>query len=134
MESNYLSSLPARILDPVSSLEQLRLARNPWHCDCAVSYLAGWLQKRYLARDERSPNSTESLATWEFGAGAVCRGPGTLGGKLLMRLSIHELCEGQWASMKGLTPRLPVDHSSSRGNAAGSNAPSDSSDSFATPG
>lgn len=89
-------------------MEQLRLARNPWHCDCAASYLAVWLQGRYLARANES-QATEDLSLWEFGAGAVCRGPGTLGGKLLLRLTFHELCEGQWASMRGLVPRIPVD-------------------------
>ncbi|XP_050595228.1 carboxypeptidase N subunit 2-like isoform X3 [Bombus affinis] len=114
LESNYLSSLPPRIFDTVQFIEQLRLARNPWHCDCAVSYLAMWLQRMYLARvNETKPG--EDLGVWEFGAGAVCRGPGTLGGKLLLHLTFHELCEGQWASMRGLVPRLPVDRIGSGG-------------------
>ncbi|XP_024221194.1 carboxypeptidase N subunit 2-like isoform X1 [Bombus impatiens] len=114
LESNYLSSLPPRIFDTVQFIEQLRLARNPWHCDCAVSYLAMWLQRMYLARvNETKPG--EDLGVWEFGAGAVCRGPGTLGGKLLLHLTFHELCEGQWASMRGLVPRLPVDRTGSGG-------------------
>ncbi|XP_053996601.1 platelet glycoprotein V-like isoform X1 [Hylaeus anthracinus] len=110
LESNYLSSLPPRILDPVPHIEQLRLARNPWHCDCAASYLATWLQKKYLACTNGSSDATENVGAWEFGAGAICRGPGTLGGKSLMHLTFHELCEGQWASMRGLAPRIPVDH------------------------
>lgn len=114
LESNYLSSLPPRIFDTMQFIEQLRLARNPWHCDCAVSYLAMWLQRMYLARvNETKPG--EDLGVWEFGAGAVCRGPGTLGGKLLLHLTFHELCEGQWASMRGLVPRLPVDRIGSGG-------------------
>ncbi|XP_076651493.1 uncharacterized protein LOC143358321 isoform X3 [Halictus rubicundus] len=129
LESNYLSSLPARILDPVASIEQLRLARNPWHCDCAASYLATWLQNRYRSRANATTDSSESFAAWEFGAGAVCRGPGTLGGRMLMRLSIYELCEGQWASMRGLTPRLPVDHGSAGNNSSrrGSDKPDEPS-------
>ncbi|XP_076242355.1 uncharacterized protein LOC143184188 isoform X2 [Calliopsis andreniformis] len=108
LESNYLSSLPPRILDPVPYIEQLHLARNPWHCDCSASYLAMWLQRQYMARANDS-EVTEDLGVWEFGAGAMCRGPGTLGGKLLLRLTFHELCEGQWASMRGLAPRIPID-------------------------
>ena len=58
-----------------------------------------------------SATSTTSMSTssWEFGAGAVCWGPGTLGGKLLARLSYRDLCDDEWASVKGLMPRLPVE-------------------------
>ncbi|XP_016772077.1 platelet glycoprotein V isoform X1 [Apis mellifera] len=131
LESNYLSSLPPRILDAVESIEQLRLARNPWHCDCAASYLATWLQRMYLTR-VNDTNSSENLGIWEFGAGAVCRGPGTLGGRLLLRLTFHELCEGQWASMKGLVPRLPIDLISGR-NVASTDNPFSRNESVSTP-
>lgn len=113
LEANYLSYLPARILDGLLSIQQLRLARNPWHCDCAAAYLAAWLQKRYFTVTNSSNlgeiNVNENSKVWEFGSGVICRGPGTMGGKLLLRLTFHQLCEGQWASMKGLVPRLPID-------------------------
>ncbi|XP_043789074.1 slit homolog 1 protein-like isoform X4 [Apis laboriosa] len=131
LESNYLSSLPPRILDAVELIEQLRLARNPWHCDCAASYLATWLQRMYLTR-VNDTNSSENLGIWEFGAGAVCRGPGTLGGRLLLRLTFHELCEGQWASMKGLVPRLPIDLISGR-NVVSTDNPFSRNESVLTP-
>lgn len=127
LESNYLSSMPPRILDAVQSIEQLRLARNPWHCDCAASYLAMWLQRMYLAR-VNGTNSREDSGVWEFGAGAVCRGPGILGGKLLLRLTFHELCEGQWASMRGLVPRLPVDLVAGIASASGGPKPNSTTD------
>ncbi|KAH0555861.1 hypothetical protein KQX54_000153 [Cotesia glomerata] len=75
-------------------IQQLRLSRNPWHCDCEVAYLAMWLRK---------------INFWQSGAGAICLGPGTLGGKLVIELTFHQLCDGQWASMRGLAPRLPVE-------------------------
>ncbi|XP_014598851.1 PREDICTED: carboxypeptidase N subunit 2-like isoform X2 [Polistes canadensis] len=113
LEANYLSYLPARILDGLLTIRQLRLERNPWHCDCSAAYLATWLQRRYLIITNSSSigeiNIGDNSKSWEFGAGVICRGPGTMGGKLLLRLTFHELCEGQWASMKGLVPRLPKD-------------------------
>ncbi|XP_015172060.1 PREDICTED: carboxypeptidase N subunit 2-like isoform X2 [Polistes dominula] len=113
LEANYLSYLPARILDGLVTIRQLRLERNPWHCDCSAAYLATWLQRRYLIITNSTSigemNIGDNSKSWEFGAGVICRGPGTMGGKLLLRLTFHELCEGQWASMKGLVPRLPKD-------------------------
>ncbi|KAJ8928929.1 hypothetical protein NQ314_018443 [Rhamnusium bicolor] len=38
----------------------------------------------------------------------TCRGPGDLGGSLLKDMSFDNLCEGQWASMLNLSPRIPV--------------------------
>lgn len=37
-----------------------------------------------------------------------CRGPGDLGGRLLESMTFDDLCEGQWASMVRLSPRVPV--------------------------
>lgn len=113
LEANYLSYLPAKILDGLLTIRQLRLERNPWHCDCSAAYLATWLQRRYLTITNSSSigeiNIGDNSKSWEFGAGVICRGPGAMGGKLLLRLTFHELCEGQWASMKGLVPRVPKD-------------------------
>lgn len=111
MEANHLTFIPGRFLDSVPVLQQLRLARNPFHCDCEASYLAMWLRKMYFARmnANNSSSSTNRGNFWQSGAGAVCRGPGILGGKLVLELTFHELCEGQWASMKGLAPRIPTD-------------------------
>lgn len=113
-------------------MQQLRLSRNPWHCDCEVAYLAMWLRRMYFARnnhnhnhnininstiDSNTNNNSKNSTTnnqnrinfWQSGAGALCLGPGTLGGKLVIELTFHQLCDGQWASMRGLAPRLPVD-------------------------
>ncbi|XP_046828939.1 carboxypeptidase N subunit 2-like isoform X3 [Vespa crabro] len=113
LEANYLSYLPAKILDGLLTIRQLRLERNPWHCDCSAAYLATWLQRRYLTITNSSTmgeiNIDDNSKSWEFGAGVICRGPGAMGGKLLLQLTFHELCEGQWASMKGLVPRVPKD-------------------------
>ncbi|XP_047366957.1 carboxypeptidase N subunit 2-like isoform X3 [Vespa velutina] len=113
LEANYLSYLPAKILDGLLTIRQLRLERNPWHCDCSAAYLATWLQRRYLTITNSSTmgeiNIGDNSKSWEFGAGVICRGPGAMGGKLLLQLTFHELCEGQWASMKGLVPRVPKD-------------------------
>ena len=38
----------------------------------------------------------------------TCRGPEELGGALLKDLGFNSLCEGQWASMVNLSPRIPV--------------------------
>ena len=45
----------------------------------------------------------------ESGAGALCRGPGNMGGQLVVAMTYRGLCEGEWASMKGFAPRLPVE-------------------------
>lgn len=38
----------------------------------------------------------------------MCRGPGALGGIEVGLLRYDDLCNGQWASMLSLSPRLPV--------------------------
>lgn len=38
----------------------------------------------------------------------TCRGPGDLGGQSLAVLRFNHICEGQWASMVSLSPRLPI--------------------------
>ncbi|CAB0033010.1 unnamed protein product [Trichogramma brassicae] len=115
---NRLSHLPKGLFDENSDLLQLRLGRNPWHCDCASSYLALWLRRRYRLRlveaESRSGNGTTpafgaGTNHLDFTAGLVCRGPGTLGGQLLVKLSYRLLCDGEWASMKGFAPRIPVE-------------------------
>jgi len=117
LESNELSFLPAGSMDAILTIPQVRLSRNPWHCDCHASYVASWLRKRFASfanltnqlQIQRALILTGNWSVWEFGAGAICRGPGILGGQALLRLTFHELCEGQWASMKGIVPRLPLD-------------------------
>ncbi|KYM79563.1 Leucine-rich repeat-containing protein 15 [Atta colombica] len=117
LESNDLSFLPAGSMDAIFTIQQVRLSQNPWHCDCRASYVASWLRKRFASfanltnplQIQRVLIMTGNWSIWEFGAGATCRGPGILGGQSLLRLTFHELCEGQWASMKGIIPRLPLD-------------------------
>lgn len=104
-------------MDAVSTIQQVRLGQNPWHCDCRASYAASWLRKRFAIfanltnplQIQRVLIMTGNWNVWEFGAGATCRSPGILGGQSLLRLTFHELCEGQWASMKGIIPRLSLD-------------------------
>lgn len=38
----------------------------------------------------------------------MCRGPGDLGGNSVGDLRYTDLCDGQWASMLSLAPRIPV--------------------------
>lgn len=112
LEANYISNLPTGIFDYIPLIEQLRLAKNPWYCDCASSYLATWLQKRYFSLSnvtEEPIPFDDPTVSWDYAGGAICQGPANLERKLLLQLTRHELCEGQWASMKGLAPRLPID-------------------------
>lgn len=37
-----------------------------------------------------------------------CSGPGELSGALLKNLGFNNLCDGQWASMMHLSPRIPI--------------------------
>lgn len=38
----------------------------------------------------------------------TCRGPGNLGGHSLKDMSFNDLCEGQWASLTKLAPRISI--------------------------
>lgn len=38
----------------------------------------------------------------------MCRGPGDLGGNPVGDLRYSDLCDGQWASMLSLAPRVPI--------------------------
>ncbi|XP_011340233.2 platelet glycoprotein V [Ooceraea biroi] len=117
LESNELSFLPAGSMDAIFTIQQVRLNRNPWHCDCRAFYVASWLRRRLAnfanltnpSQIQQALTMTGNWSIWEFGAGATCRGPGILGGQPVLRLTFHELCEGQWASMKGIIPRIPLD-------------------------
>lgn len=39
-----------------------------------------------------------------------CRGPGDLGGNPVGDLRFSDMCDGQWASMVSLAPRIPVNN------------------------
>lgn len=93
IDSNKLQSLPTGCLEHLPKLVAVKLEKNPWHCDCRALYLARWLRA--------SPHKL-----WD--GQAVCRGPGDLGGVDVGLLRYDDLCEGQWASMLSLSPRLPV--------------------------
>lgn len=71
----------------------VKLDKNPWHCDCKVIYLARWLR-------------ASGSRLWD--GDPLCRGPGDLGGNAVGELRFDHLCEGQWASMVQLSPRLPI--------------------------
>jgi len=116
LESNELSFLPVGSMDAVFAIQQVRLDQNPWHCDCRASYVVSWLRRRFASfanltstlQMRKALTVTSNWSVWEFGAGATCSGPGALGGQPLLRLTFHELCEGQWASMRGIVPRLSL--------------------------
>ncbi|NXS33868.1 GPIX protein, partial [Pomatostomus ruficeps] len=44
LHNNSLTSVPAGALDSLGHLQELRLAHNPWHCDCGIVYLRRWLE------------------------------------------------------------------------------------------
>lgn len=47
----------------------------------------------------------------------TCRGPGGLGGATLQEMNFDSLCDGQWASMLNLAPRVRVKSNLSKANA-----------------
>ena len=74
-------------------LISVKLDKNPWHCDCRALYLARWIRQHTAKLWDGAP---------------MCRGPGDLGGREVGLLRYDDLCDGQWASMLSLSPRLPV--------------------------
>ncbi|KAG8221975.1 hypothetical protein J437_LFUL014472 [Ladona fulva] len=93
LDSNKFHFLPQRLLDPLTKLVSIKLAKNPWHCDCSILYLATWLREN-------------KRKVWD--SPATCRGPGDLGGQRVEDMTFDDLCEGQWASLVSLQPRVPV--------------------------
>ncbi|KAG8253226.1 hypothetical protein J6590_039566 [Homalodisca vitripennis] len=93
VDSNKFQYLPTDCLEFVPNLLSLKLSKNPWHCDCAILYLATWLRANRRKVWDSSP---------------TCRGPGDLGGRLVEEMTFDDLCDGQWASMVKLTPRVPI--------------------------
>ncbi|XP_046393872.1 leucine-rich repeat-containing protein 15-like isoform X2 [Ischnura elegans] len=93
LDSNKFHFLPTRLFDPLTKLVSVKLAKNPWHCDCSILYLATWLREN-------------KRKVWD--SPATCRGPGDLGGHRVEEMTFDDLCEGQWASLVSLQPRVPV--------------------------
>ncbi|XP_063698143.1 leucine-rich repeat-containing protein 15 [Culicoides brevitarsis] len=93
LDSNKLMFLPSKSLDHNPKLLSVKLGKNPWHCDCRAIYLARWLRV----------NGTK---LWD--GEPTCRGPGELSGQSLITLRFIHICEGQWAAMVSLSPRLPI--------------------------
>ncbi|KAI4465436.1 synaptic adhesion-like molecule salm [Holotrichia oblita] len=93
IDSNQLHFLPEKSLDVLDNLIYIMLAKNPWHCDCSILYLALWI-------------SENQNKVWDIQPS--CRGPGNLGGLYLKDMTFNNLCDGQWASMLNLSPRIPV--------------------------
>ncbi|ALC43058.1 CG7509 [Drosophila busckii] len=94
IDSNKLMYLPQGALHGLDKLLAVKLDKNPWHCDCRALYLARWIRE-FVAK------------LWD-GQQPMCRGPGDLGGHEVGLLRYDDLCDGQWASMLSLSPRLPV--------------------------
>uniref|UniRef100_A0A1B0AI55 LRRCT domain-containing protein n=1 Tax=Glossina pallidipes TaxID=7398 RepID=A0A1B0AI55_GLOPL len=93
IDSNKLQYLPRGAFADLSKLLAVKLDKNPWHCDCRALYLARWIREF-------------STKLWD--GQPKCRGPGDLGGQEVGLLRYDDLCDGQWASMLSLSPRLPV--------------------------
>ncbi|XP_017139384.1 platelet glycoprotein V isoform X2 [Drosophila miranda] len=93
IDSNKLMFLPSGALHGLDKLVAVKLDKNPWHCDCRALYLARWIREFVLK-------------LWD-GQQPMCRGPGDLGGHEVGLLRYDDLCDGQWASMLSLSPRLP---------------------------
>lgn len=94
IDSNKLMYLPHGALHGLDKLVAVKLDKNPWHCDCRALYLARWIREFVVK-------------LWD-GQQPMCRGPGDLGGHEVGLLRYDDLCDGQWASMLSLSPRLPV--------------------------
>ncbi|KAL7734253.1 hypothetical protein ACLKA6_011920 [Drosophila palustris] len=94
IDSNKLMFLPHGALHGLDKLVAVKLDKNPWHCDCRALYLARWIREFVVK-------------LWD-GQQPMCRGPGDLGGHEVGLLRYDDLCDGQWASMLSLSPRLPV--------------------------
>ncbi|XP_023305923.2 carboxypeptidase N subunit 2 isoform X1 [Lucilia cuprina] len=93
IDSNKLQYLPHGSFVDLQKLISVKLDKNPWHCDCRALYLARWIREH-------------SSKLWD--GAPMCRGPGDLGGREVGLLRYDDLCDGQWASMLSLSPRLPV--------------------------
>ncbi|XP_071070666.1 immunoglobulin superfamily member 10 [Dasypus novemcinctus] len=46
LSDNFLTSLPQEIVSYMPDLESLYLHGNPWTCDCHLTWLAEWIQKK----------------------------------------------------------------------------------------
>lgn len=108
--------IPHGCLDSSLHLKAVKLDKNPWHCDCKAIYLARLVLTRQVYKLDKGfvylyylssrwlRNSFEKLWDGE----PKCRGPGDLGGNAVGELRYTDLCDGQWASMLRLTPRVAV--------------------------
>lgn len=43
LDSNKLRFLSVNCFEPLTKLVSVKLAKNPWHCDCNILYLARWV-------------------------------------------------------------------------------------------
>nr|XP_027209491.1 leucine-rich repeat-containing protein 15-like [Penaeus vannamei] len=91
IDSNKFMQLPEGLLDELQIVEQVKLSMNPWHCDCFILYLTGWLHRNPDKIWDRQPK---------------CRGPGDLGGKPVIDMTFNSVCDGQWASMTKIQGRV----------------------------
>ncbi|KAE8634767.1 hypothetical protein XENTR_v10002430 [Xenopus tropicalis] len=76
LNQNNLAYIPNGLLDRLPQLRQVNLQQNPWHCDCDILYLRGWLQgqqNKPLYRD------------------ITCASPEPLKGRVIMYLTEEEL-------------------------------------------
>ncbi|XP_064352903.1 platelet glycoprotein IX [Camelus dromedarius] len=91
LANNSLHSVAPGAFDHLPQLQALDAAQNPWHCDCALTYLRLWLR-------DRAPEELQLVR---------CAGPGVAAGRALGQLGGSELGGCGWRLAKaGVSPGL----------------------------
>ncbi|XP_004613259.1 platelet glycoprotein IX [Sorex araneus] len=94
LANNSLRAVPAGALDHLPQLQTLDVARNPWHCDCGLTYLRLWLE-------DRAPEALRHVR---------CASPALAAARPLGQLTGYELGSCGWRLREdGAWRRLWVD-------------------------
>ena len=96
--SNFLKNLPKSFVDKARFMRHVKLANNPWHCDCLVEPLMHWLQSPSAASIIYCSGAFEGFSN--NCRSITCASPQNLQGKALKSLNDSELetCERTGAS------------------------------------